>query len=65
MRRGLACLLGLASVALTSALSLEKRDNPAVLTVPMVRETSRQISKRSKSVDVDLDNEKVDVGLAL
>ncbi|CAI7641263.1 uncharacterized protein N7487_003108 [Penicillium crustosum] len=60
MRSGLACLLGLAGVALTNAtLSVEKRDTPAVLTVPMVRDTSRQLSKRSKSVDVGLKNEVV------
>ncbi|KAJ5785518.1 uncharacterized protein N7503_010730 [Penicillium pulvis] len=57
MRSGLACLLGLASVALTDALSLEKRDNPAVLAMPMVRDTSRQFSKRSKTVDANLDND--------
>ncbi|KAJ6096122.1 hypothetical protein N7486_006868 [Penicillium sp. IBT 16267x] len=59
MRSGLACLLGLAGVALTDALSLEKRDSPAVLAVPMVRDNSRQLSKRSKTIDVDLDNEEV------
>ncbi|KAJ5619685.1 hypothetical protein N7510_003669 [Penicillium lagena] len=64
MRSGLACLLGLAGVALTNAYSLEridglgKRDGPAVLAVSMVRDTSRRLSKRSKTVDVDLDNER-------
>ncbi|KAJ5360013.1 hypothetical protein N7517_009204 [Penicillium concentricum] len=58
MRSGFACLLGLAGLTLTNALSLEKRDRPAVLTVPLVRDTSRQLSKRSKTVDVDFDNEK-------
>ncbi|KAJ5230317.1 hypothetical protein N7489_011025 [Penicillium chrysogenum] len=57
MRSGLACLLGLAGLALTNASSLEKRDSLAVLAVPMVRDTSRQLSRRSKTVDVDLDNE--------
>lgn len=65
MRSGLACLLGLAGVALTNALSLEKRDNPAVLAMPMVRDTSRQLSKRSKTVDANLDNDQEYVGLAL
>lgn len=46
MRSGLVCLLGLAGVALTNALSLEKRDNLAVLEVPMVRDTSRQLYSR-------------------
>ncbi|CAI7574904.1 unnamed protein product [Penicillium discolor] len=60
MRSGLVCLLGLAGVALTNTtLSVEKRGGPAVLTVPMVRDTSRQLSKRSKSVDVGLKNEVV------
>ncbi|KGO76093.1 Peptidase A1 [Penicillium italicum] len=59
MRSGLACLLGLAGVASTNALSLEKRDNPAVLAVPMVRDTSRQLSRRSKIVDIDLNKERV------
>ncbi|KAJ5159074.1 uncharacterized protein N7500_008725 [Penicillium coprophilum] len=59
MHSGLACLLGLTSLALTNALSLEKRDSPAVLTVPLVRDTSRQLSKRSKTVNVGLDNEDV------
>lgn len=65
MHCGLACLLGLAGVALTNALNLEKRDSPAVLAVPMVRDTSRQLSKRSKTVDIDLDNERVGVGSSL
>lgn len=66
MRSGLACLLGLAGVALTNAtLSAEKRDSPAVLAVPMVRDTSHQLSKRSKTVDVGLKNEVVNVRPAL
>ncbi|KAJ5672197.1 hypothetical protein N7507_001324 [Penicillium longicatenatum] len=59
MRSGWACLLGLAGVALTNALSLEKRDNPAVLAVPMVRDTSRQLSRRSGTIGVGLNNERV------
>jgi hypothetical protein len=65
MRSGLAFLLGLAGLALTNASSLEKRDSLAVLAVPMVRDTSRQLSRRSKTVDVDLDNEDARVGPAL
>lgn len=66
MRSGLACLLGLAGVTLTNAtFSVEKRDGPAVLAVPMVPDTSRQLAKRSKSVDVGLKNERVDVRPAL
>ena len=65
MRSGLACLLGLAGIALTNALNLEKRDNPAVLAMPMVRDTSRQLSKRSKTVNADLNNERDDVGPTL
>ncbi|KAJ5827580.1 hypothetical protein N7447_004343 [Penicillium robsamsonii] len=64
MRSGLTCVLGLASVALTNALILEKRDNPAVLTVPLIRDTSRQLSKRSKTVDVNFDNEDIDYAIS-
>jgi hypothetical protein len=64
MRSEWACLLGLAGAALTNALSLEKRDNPAVLAVPMVHDTSRQLSRRSGTVGVGLNNERVYVGLA-
>ncbi|KAJ5510963.1 Peptidase aspartic, catalytic [Penicillium expansum] len=58
MRSEVACLLALSGAALTNALSLEKRDNPAVLAVPMVRDTSRQLSKRSKTVGVNLNKER-------
>jgi hypothetical protein len=64
MRTLLACLIGLASAAGTNALNLEKRDSPAVLAVPMIRDSYPQLSKRSKSVIVDLDKERVDVGSA-
>lgn len=64
MRGIWACLVGLASVALTDALRLEKRDSPAVLTVPMIRDISLPNSKRS-SFDVNLANEQVSVSVAL
>ncbi|OQE14418.1 hypothetical protein PENFLA_c038G09363 [Penicillium flavigenum] len=57
MRSGLACILGLTGLALTNASSVEKRDSLAVLAVPIVRDTSRQLSKRSTTLDDDLDNE--------
>ncbi|KAJ5108277.1 hypothetical protein N7456_004952 [Penicillium angulare] len=62
MRSGSAWLFGLAGIALSNALTLEKRENPAVLAVPMVRErnTSRQISKRSKTVKVDPQDDYLD-----
>jgi hypothetical protein len=62
MRSGSIWLLGLAGAALTNALALEKRDSPAVLAVPVVqsRDTSRRISKRSDTVDIDFNtNDKV------
>lgn len=65
MRSEVACLLALSGAALTNALSLEKRDNPAVLAVPMVRDTSRQLSKRSKTVGVNLNKERDIVGPGL
>ncbi|KAJ5280622.1 hypothetical protein N7478_005994 [Penicillium angulare] len=61
MRSGSAWLLGLAGVALSNALTLEKRDSPAVLAVPMVRErdTSREIYKRSKTIKIGLEDEDI------
>lgn len=59
MRSGSAWLLSLAgAAALSNALSLEKRDNPAVLALPFVRDqdSSSKISKRSKTVGVSSDN---------
>jgi hypothetical protein len=55
MRSGSAWLLGLTGAALTDALALDQRDTPAVLAVPIVQErgNSRQISKRSQTVDFD------------
>ncbi|KAJ5494635.1 hypothetical protein N7463_010722 [Penicillium fimorum] len=64
MRSWLTCVLGLTGLTLTNALILEKRDSPAVLTVPLVRDTSRQLSKRSKAVDVDLDNEEISYAIS-
>ncbi|KAJ5885074.1 hypothetical protein N7495_009584 [Penicillium taxi] len=55
-----ACLLGLAIIACTHALSLEKRDNPAVLAMPMVHGSSRQLSKRSETASINLAHEKDD-----
>ncbi|KAJ5974031.1 hypothetical protein N7481_011241 [Penicillium waksmanii] len=55
MRCGSAWLLSLAgAAALSNALYLAKRDNPAVLALPFVRDqdSSRKISKRSKTVGV-------------
>lgn len=55
MRSGPVWLLGLTGAAVANALSLEKRDNPAVVALPLVRErdSSSQISKRSKTVAVE------------
>ncbi|KAJ5403363.1 Peptidase aspartic catalytic [Penicillium cosmopolitanum] len=55
MRCRSACLLGLAGTAvLSSALSLEKRDQPAVIALPFVRDQDSlsKIMKRSKTAGV-------------
>lgn len=64
MHSGSAWLFGLAGLALSNALTVEKRDTPAVLAVPIIadRHNSRQLSKRDNlTVDVDLDNEHLSV----
>lgn len=64
MRSGSVWLLGLAGAALSNAVAVDKRDGPAVLTVPMVREnhTPRHLSKRSKTIAVNASLGSVNVG---
>lgn len=67
MRSGSAWLLGLAFAAGANALTLEKRESPAVFTVPMTRgeKIPRQFNKRSKTLFTSLQNEQDEVGSTL
>lgn len=64
MRCGSAWLLGLAGGALSNALVLEKRNNPAVFEVPLIKEhISNQIAKRSDFLNINFTDKASDVSL--